>query len=264
MINNNDNSNNSSNHNFSEYGRSPFVPPRSPPLFPLIPSTGDHTLCSKECQGAEDFVMDADDPDGEMLRAGVVAGGDFFEAATQGEDESVEEGGNGGGGGGQDSDAGEYDSGGVSTEAPAGGGWEDATGDGKGPVDHRPSANAGRSTPKLTLTGCDRSAETAPSMRRTMGVSKELFGMKSDGWRAALLATKASKEASVEGEAERGTEEDEVGVGGLYETLEGYIGSILKICSRARGIVDETLSALDDAVREALPVRLHVVYLFGT
>lgn len=103
--------------------------------------------------------------------------------------------------------------------------------------------------PKITLRGCLGSAKTSPSLRKTVGVSAELFGRKKEAFHNALQQTLAAKDVACQGG----------GVGsGASEYFDALANAILEvegICTDGKILAEKTLDALDDAVIASMSVR---------
>ncbi|CAN0431532.1 unnamed protein product, partial [Pylaiella littoralis] len=107
-----------------------------------------------------------------------------------------------------------------------------------------------KAAPKVTLKACLGSAQTSPSLRKTVGVCTELFARKKVAFHAASLQTLAAKEEALNGAAAApGTSE-------ACDELTNVIRAVEAICLRGKALTESTLEAVDDAVRAMNPTKV--------
>ncbi|CAB1112983.1 unnamed protein product [Ectocarpus sp. CCAP 1310/34] len=256
---------------------------------------GNRDFVSEECLGSDKYVMPRDDPDGEMLLNTPSEGVDFFEEAT----------GAGGGGAGDN----EREIGGEQGEERAG---RDEAGEGsseesddddalhaglvesggagvKGDVTLDESPQGGgvagvssKGAPKVTLGDCVKSAQTVPSLLKTLEVCKVLYVRKKETFHHAFQQTRQARNdafdrgpaeswASAEAGALAGAgasaaagaspaagDSPEAGVSVAFGRLLEAIRLVETVCLEGRQVVDDTLEAVDDGVLELTKIKSKV------
>ena len=138
----------------------------------------------------------------------------------------------------------ESESGAVAGEPPEGG--EGATN--KGGHGGVAEAVPDKVAPKVSLGRCNESAQTVPSLLKTLRVCRELFITKQAAHHHGARQTKAAKE-----EAKRSTAAGS-GVSETFDKLEEALGEVESVCSGGQNVIDRTLQAVDDAVCVLKPV----------
>ena len=191
---------------------------------PRLNSTGNHSFCSKGCAGTDEFAIAEGDPDGEMLTNSPAEGGGFFVEVTGDVGGTAE--------GGDDDDNAEGE------------------GDGEGEVGGQGavvSAVDSKPTPKVTLGECKGSAQTVPSLLKTLGVCKEMFKTKEGAFHQAERRVQAVEATAREGAAAAAASDP-------FEELKLAIDQVKSICEEGQYIIHKTLEAVDDAVSDFNPV----------